>query len=90
VTFNLHLSRRIITAERSTKGFTCMHVTSRIAGSPNSVSKILIIAIMALENRPILDESGSAFVARRDPTGQSAIIAFEIHWYSRDSTSVIF
>lgn len=32
----LHLSQTI-TAERSTRAFTCMHVASRIAGSPNPV-----------------------------------------------------
>jgi hypothetical protein len=34
-TFYLHLSR-IIESGRSTTAFTCMHVASRIAGSPNS------------------------------------------------------
>jgi hypothetical protein len=62
-TFYLHLSR-IITAEKATRAFTCMHAASRIAGSPNPVSWIPTIAIVALENRPILDEIGSAFVAR--------------------------
>lgn len=32
-TFYLHLSR-IITAEKSTRALACMHVASRIAGSP--------------------------------------------------------
>jgi branched-subunit amino acid transport protein len=67
-----------------------MHVTSRIAGSINPVNYIPTIAIVALENRPILDVSGSAFVAKWNPNGQSAIVAVEIHWYSRDSISVIF
>lgn len=28
----------LVAAERSTRAFTCMHVASRIAGSPNPVS----------------------------------------------------
>jgi hypothetical protein len=58
----LHLSR-IITAKRSTRALACMHVASRIAGSPNPVSWMPTIAIVALGNRPILDGIGSAFVA---------------------------
>lgn len=46
-TLFLHLSR-IITSERSTRASTCMHVTSRIAGSPNLASWILAIATLAL------------------------------------------
>jgi hypothetical protein len=41
-----------------------MPVAPRIAGSPDLVSRILTIAIVALESRPILDGIGSAFVAR--------------------------
>ena len=37
-----------------------MHVTSRIASSPNSASWILTIATVALENRRILDRTSSA------------------------------
>ena len=62
-TVHLHLSH-IITAETSTRAFNCMHVTSRIAGSPDPLSRIPTIVMVALESRPILDESGSAFVAR--------------------------
>ena len=62
-TFFLHLSR-IITSERSIRAFACMHMASRIAGSPNPASRIPTIATVALENRPILDKIGSAFVAR--------------------------
>lgn len=62
-TFYLHLSH-IITAERSTRAFTCMHVTSRIAGSPDPVSRIPAIVMVALEGRPILGKSGSASIAR--------------------------
>ena len=36
-TFFLLLSR-IITTEKATRAFACMHVESRIAGSPNPVS----------------------------------------------------
>jgi hypothetical protein len=36
-TLYLH-SSRTITAARSRRAFTCMHVASRIAGSPNPVS----------------------------------------------------
>ena len=62
-TFYLHLSR-IITSEMSTRALICMHVASRVAGSPNLVSWISTIAIVALENCPILDGIGSAFLAR--------------------------
>jgi hypothetical protein len=65
-------------------------VKPRITSSPNSASRMPTISIVAFGNRPILDEIGSAFVARCYPTGQSPIMAVEIHWYSRDSTSVIF
>jgi hypothetical protein len=41
-----------------------MHVTPRIAGSPDRVICISIIAIVAPETRPILDEFGLASVAR--------------------------
>jgi hypothetical protein len=47
-TFYLHLSRTI-TAESSTRAFTCMHVTPRIACSPDPVSCIPTRAIVALE-----------------------------------------
>jgi hypothetical protein len=67
-----------------------MHVKPRIASSPNSASCIPTIAIVTLENCPILDEIGSAFVARWYPTGQFGNMAVEIIRYSRDSTSVIF
>ena len=36
-TFYLHLSR-IITAEKATRAFVCMHMASLIASSPNPVS----------------------------------------------------
>lgn len=42
--------------------------------------------MVALDSRPILDESGLAFVARCYPTGQSAIMAVETYRFSRDST----
>jgi hypothetical protein len=58
-TFYLHLSR-IIESGRSTTAFTCMHVASRIAGSPNSAIWMPTIVTVALENRPILDGTGSA------------------------------
>jgi hypothetical protein len=45
-TFYLHLSR-IIAAGRSTRAFTCMHVASRMASSPDSANWILTIAIVA-------------------------------------------
>lgn len=47
-TFNLHLSR-IIASERSTRAFTCINVASRIAGSPNPVSRTPTITIVAFE-----------------------------------------
>jgi len=53
-----------ITAGRSTRAFTCMHVASRIAGNPNPARRRPTVATLALKNRSILDESGSAFVAR--------------------------
>jgi hypothetical protein len=62
-TFYLHLSR-VLTAERSTRAFTCMPVASRIAGIPDPVSRIPTIVMVALESCPILDRIGSAFVAR--------------------------
>jgi hypothetical protein len=62
-TFILHLSR-IITAGRSTRAFTCMRVASRIASSPDPVSRIPTIVMVALESCLILDEISSAFVAR--------------------------
>jgi type 1 glutamine amidotransferase len=62
--FYLHLSHTI-TAERLKRAFACRHVASRIAGNPNRVrQRRPSIAIVALENRPILDEIGSAVVAR--------------------------
>jgi hypothetical protein len=36
-TFYLHLSR-IVTAEKATRAFVCMHMVSLIAGSPNPVN----------------------------------------------------
>jgi hypothetical protein len=54
----------IITAEKATTAFTCMPVASRIAGGTDPVSRIPTIGIVALESCPILDESGSASVAR--------------------------
>lgn len=60
-TFYLHLSR--ITAKKATRASACMHVTSRIAGSPNLVNRKPTIVTVALERRSILDDSGSAFVA---------------------------
>ena len=62
-TFFLHLSR-IITAEKSTRAFTCMHVASRVAGSPNPASCMPTIVTMALENRPIFDGTGSALCCK--------------------------
>jgi hypothetical protein len=62
-TFYMPLSR-LITAGRSTRALTRMHVTSRIAGSPNPVSRMPTTAIVALEDRPIRDVIGSASVAR--------------------------
>jgi len=62
-TLYLHLSR-IITAERSSRAFTCMHVASRIAGSPNPINRISTIAIVTLEHRPILDGTGSALCCK--------------------------
>jgi hypothetical protein len=62
-TVYLHLSC-IITTERSTRAFTCMPVASLIAGSPDPVSRIPTIVLVALESRLILDESDSAFVTR--------------------------
>ena len=88
-TFYLHLSYTI-TANRSTRAFTCMHVASRIASSPNLVSCISTMVMVALKMRPILDESGSAFVAGWYLNGHSANMAVKISRYSRDSTSVIF
>jgi hypothetical protein len=44
-----------------------MHVASRIAGSPDPVSRIPTIVMVALESRPILDEFGSASVGRQIP-----------------------
>lgn len=76
-TFYLHLTC-IIKAERSTKAYTCTPVPSRIAGSPNPVSRIPIIAIVTLESRPILDGIGSASVAKWYPTGQFVNMAVEI------------
>jgi hypothetical protein len=67
-----------------------MPVASHIAGSPDLVSRIPTIVMVALENRPILDESGSAFVAGWYLNGHSANMAVKISRYSRDSTSVIF
>ena len=67
-----------------------MPVASRIAGSPDLVSRIPTIVMVALESCPILDGIGSAFVARCHPTGQFGNLAVEIPQYSRDSTSVIF
>jgi len=55
----LHLSHTI-TAEKATTAFTSMHMTSRIAGSLNPASLITTIATVALENRRILDRTGSA------------------------------
>jgi hypothetical protein len=88
-TFYLHLSH-IITAERSTRAFTCIHVKPRIASNPNSASCIPTIAVVALKNCPILDGIGSAFVARWYPTVQFGNMAVEITRYNRDSNSVIF
>jgi hypothetical protein len=87
-TFYMHLSR-VVTAERSTRASTCMPVASRIAGSPDLVSRIPTIVTVALESCPILDGIGSAFVARWNPTGQLRIMAVGIPRYSRDSIIVL-
>ena len=53
----------IITAERPTRALNCIYVASRIAGSSNPASRIPTIVIVVLEDGPILDVIGSAFVA---------------------------
>jgi hypothetical protein len=64
-----------------------MPVASRIAGSPDLVSPDLVshiptIVMVALESCPILDGIGSAFVARWNPTGRLKIMAVGIARYS--------